>query len=429
MSDGVCLARRGAGPSSRRSSWLTVAIALCAMPAAWAATPSGHWTEAWYSPPVAPASIWSCNQVRAFNDQTVRQIVRLEAGGARVRVRLTNELGLSPLKVSEVHIALSSPNGVTEAGTDHAITFGGRRKVLIARGKALVSDPVDMPVRRFQNLAISIYYSGHVVPSGHLHQVLISPAGDHAAQSDWSRARLEQAPGVASGIEVRSAAARPVLVAFGDSITEGYCATTGTHRDYPEQLARLLAQRASQRHWVVINSGISGNQVLRDGAGPKALSRFGRDALEIPGVRAIVLLEGINDIGNQDGPEGHDSLSASTLIGAYRKLIHRAHAKGLKIYLGTLTPYEGAGYYSPAGEKVREQVNVWIRRGRGFDGVVHFDRALRDPSHPRHFIGADECIGELHPNDAGYHLMAATVLRRLFAPGAPLARVVSADRE
>lgn len=410
----------GAARSWLRTASGLIAALACAVPAARAASPGSHWIEAWYSPPVAPASVWSCNQVRTFDHQTVRQVVRLEAGGHQVRVRLTNELGRSALQVSAVRIALSSPNGVTEAATDHVVTFGGKRSAVIARGQALVSDPIDMTVRRFQNLAVSIYFSGRATPSGHLHQVLISPSGDHAAQVDWPRANPEQAPAVASGIEVESATSRSVLVAFGDSITEGYCATAGTHRDYPEQLARLLARRPADRGWVVINSGISGNQVLRDGAGPKALSRFGRDALDIPGARAIVLLEGINDIGGQDGPHGHHGLPASTLIAAYRDLIHRAHAKGLEIYLGTLTPYEGAGYYSDAGERVRERVNAWIRRSRGFDGVIHFNGALRDPAHPRHFVGADECSDELHPNDAGYRLMAHTAWRQLFAPGAPL---------
>lgn len=409
-----------AGFSPRRASRLIGAAAACVVPAAWAAGPATHWVEAWYSAPVAAAPVWSCNQVRAFKDRTVRQVVRLEAGGSRVRVRLTNELGRSSVTVGAVRIALSSANGVTKPGSGRWLTFGGRRTVSLGPGRALVSDPVALHVRRFQDLAISVYYPGHAAPTGHLHQLLISRPGNHAAARVWPRSRREQAPAIASGVEVASGTARRVLVAFGDSITEGYCSTAGTHRDYPEQLARLLAAR-SRKRWVVINSGISGNQVLRDGAGPSGLSRFARDALDIPGVEAIVLLEGINDIGDQDGPRGHGTLSAHTLIAAYRRLIRQAHAKGLKIYLGTLTPYEGAGYWSPSGAKVRERVNAWIRRGRGFDGVIAFDAALRDPAHPRHFIGADECRGELHPNDAGYRLMARTVFRRLFAPGEPLA--------
>ena len=391
------------------------------------AATSGSWVAAWYSPPFPPTAVWGCNQVRTFSHVTVRQVVRLEAAGDRVRVRITNELGLEPLQVGAVHVALSSQNGVTEQGTDRAVTFGGKPGAIIPRGKALVSDPVNLKVRRFQELAISIYYPSRAAPSGHLASLEISPTGDHAAESIWPAAGRSQSPGAASGVEVETASPEKVLVAFGDSITEGYCATEGTHRDYPEQLSVLLAaQHGSDESWVVINSGISGNRLLHDGAGPKALDRFGRDALDISGVKAILLLEGINDIGWAFDPRGDSGpLSAADIIGAYRELIRRAHAKGLKVFLGTLVPYEGAKYSHPEGERVREEVNAWIRKGQGFDGVVDFDAALRDPSSPLHYLGADQCGDDLHPNDAGYNAMSEAAFQRLFAAGsahAPLAR-------
>jgi lysophospholipase L1-like esterase len=386
-------------------------------PAARAAS-AGRWVAAWYSPPYPPTAVWGCNQVRTFSHETVRQVVRLEAGGERLRVRLTNELGLGPLTFGEVRVALASPNGVTEPGTDRAVTFGGKPGATIARGKALVSDPVDLEVRRFQELAISVYYPSGAAPAGHLARLEISPPGDHAAAAVWPQGGRAQAPGLASGVEVESGASAQVLVAFGDSITEGFCATEGTHRDYPQVLAKLLAaQPGRDRSWVVINSGISGNRLLHDGAGPKALARFGRDALAIPGVKAILLLEGINDIGWAFDPRGDGGpLTAGDIIGAYRSLIRRAHARGLQIFLGTLTPFAGATYARPAGEKVREQVNAWIRAGHGFDGVVDFDAALRDPASPLHFRGADQCGDDLHPNDAGYRVMAQLARKRLFGP-------------
>ena len=406
---------------------LNIAALLCAAaslgfalgaPQARAAT-SGPWVAAWYSPPFPATAVWGCNQVRVFSHQTVRQVVRLEAGGDRLRVRLTNELGLGPLTFGEVRVALSSPNGVTEPGTDRIVTFGGKRGATIARGQALVSDPVDLEVRRFQELAISVYYPGGAAPAGHLQMLEISPPGDHAAEPVWPSAGRSQAPGLASGVDVETGSPRKVLVAFGDSITEGFCSTPGTHRDYPEQLADLLAAHPGRApSWIVINSGISGNRLLRDGAGPKALARFERDVLEIPGVKAILLLEGINDIGWAFDPAGNSPpLSANDIITAYKTLIRRAHAHGLKVYLGTLTPYEGAVYSRPQGEKVREQVNAWIRQGRGFDGVVDFDAALRDPASPLHYRGADQCGDDLHPNDAGYHIMAQLAYQRLFASG------------
>ncbi|MFZ1868538.1 MAG: SGNH/GDSL hydrolase family protein [Steroidobacteraceae bacterium] len=395
-----------------------LAAALCAVTSV-AVAADGHWVAAWYSPPFPPTAVWACNQVRTFSHQTVRQVVQLESAGDRVRVRLTNELGLGPLQFGAVHVALSSPNGVTEPGTDRSVTFGGQPGATIPTGQALVSDPIDLKVRQFQDLAISIYYPSGAAPAGHLSNLEISPAGDHAVESVWPQAARAQAPGLASGVDVDSATASRVLVAFGDSITEGACATDGAHRDYPEQLATLLAaQRGSDRSWVVINSGISGNRLLHDGAGPRALTRFGPDALDITGVSSILLLEGINDIGWAFDPEGNGGpLSASDIIGAYQQLIRRAHARGLKIYLGTLAPYEGATYSRPEGEKVREQVNAWIRKGQGFDGVVDFDATLRDPASPLHYLGADQCGDDLHPNDAGYEAMAEAAFQRLFAPG------------
>lgn len=404
-----------------------------AAPAARPAAAADHWTAAWYSPPLPPTAVWSCNQARTFSHQTVRQVVRLEAAGERVRIRLTNEIGLEPLEFGDVHVALSSPNGVTERGTDHAVTFGGKSGGVIPRGEALVSDPVDFKVRRFQELAISVFYPGETAPGGHITSLEISPSGDHAAESVWPQAAHADSPGLASGVEVETATAQQVLVAFGDSITEGTCATQGTHRDYPEQLSVLLAaQRGSDQSWVIINSGISGNRLLHDGSGPKALARFGRDALEIRGVKAILLLEGINDIGNAFDPEGDGGpLSATDIIAAYQELIRRAHAQGLRIFLGTLTPYEGASYSRPEGERVREEVNAWIRKGQGFDGVVDFDAALRDPASPLEFLGSDQCGDDLHPNDAGYQTMAEAAFQRLFARGsstqAPLARTPAID--
>ncbi|MFZ0498334.1 MAG: SGNH/GDSL hydrolase family protein [Steroidobacteraceae bacterium] len=395
-----------------------LAAALCAVTSV-AVAADGHWVAAWYSPPFPPTAVWACNQVRTFSHQTVRQVVQLESAGDRVRVRLTNELGLGPLQFGAVHVALSSPNGVTEPGTDRSVTFGGQPDATIPTGQALISDPIDLKVRQFQDLAISIYYPSGAAPAGHLSNLEISPAGDHAVESVWPQAARAQAPGLASGVDVDSATASRVLVAFGDSITEGACATDGAHRDYPEQLATLLAaQRGSDRSWVVINSGISGNRLLHDGAGPKALTRFGPDALDITGVSSILLLEGINDIGWAFDPQGNGGpLSATDIIGAYQQLIRRAHARGLKIYLGTLAPYEGATYSRPEGEKVREQVNAWIRKGQGFDGVVDFDATLRNPASPLHYLGADQCGDDLHPNDAGYEAMAEAAFQRLFAPG------------
>jgi lysophospholipase L1-like esterase len=375
-----------------------------------AAIPADHWIEAWYSPPLAPTAVLSFGDVRIFAHQTVRQVVRLEAGGKRIRVRFTNELGLAPVKIGSVHVALSSPNAVTQPETDHVLTFGGSPDAVIPVGQALVSDPVEMTVGPFADLAISIYYPERLAPAGHLLPVHLSAKGDHGADPVWRDSTPARAPALVSGVEVETGPARHVLVAFGDSITEGAGATPGTNMDYPEQLARRLEHNGAGSSWVVINSGISGNRLLHEGSGPSALDRFERDALDIPGVTAIIVLEGINDIGwafDANGDTG--PVSAADLIDAYKQLIARAHARGLKILGGTLLPYEEAGYYHPEGEAVRRAVNDWIRTGGAFDGVIDFEQAVRDPQHPTRYRGADQSGDNLHPNDAGYHAMSEAV--------------------
>ncbi|MDB6082364.1 MAG: hypothetical protein JWN43_245 [Gammaproteobacteria bacterium] len=373
------------------------------------------WVEAWYTPPLPPIAVLAFDDVRAFGHQTVRQVVRLEAGGERLRVRLTNELGLVPVQIGSVHLALSSPNAVTEPDTDHALTFGGRSDAVIPVGQAVLSDPVQMKVDAFVNLGISIYYLDRVAPAGHLSRVLISTKGDHGAESSWTGGILARAPALASGVEVETTRPHRVLVAFGDSITEGAGATPGINMDYPEQLALRLDRTATGKGWVVINSGIGGNRLLHAGTGPRALDRFDRDVLDIPGVSAILLMEGVNDIGVAFDPEGDSGpLSADGLIGAYQQMIERAHARGLRIFGGTITPYEGAAYFHPEGNTVREAVNAWIRTSHAFDGVVDFDQAVRDPQHPARYRSAYQSGDSLHPNDAGYRAMSEAVDLRLF---------------
>ena len=393
-----------------RVAMSAAALILLLCVGASAGTPAGKWVEAWYSPPLAPTAVLTFGDVRIFAHQTVRQVVRLESGGERVRIRLTNELGLAPVKIGSVHVALSSPNAVTDPGTDHVLTFGGKPDAVIPVGQALVSDPVEMTVTAFADLAISIYYPERLAPAGHLLQVHLSPKGDHGADPDWRDSTPARAPALVSGVEVETGPAHHVLVTFGDSITEGAGATPGTNMDYPEQLARRLEHSSAGSSWVVINSGISGNRLLHEGSGPSALDRFERDALDIPGVSAIIVLEGINDIGwafDANGDTG--PVSPADLIGAYKQLIARAHARGLKIFGGTILPYEDAGYYHPEGEAVRAAVNDWIRTSGAFDGVIDFEQAVRDPQHPTRYRGADQSGDNLHPNDAGYRAMSEAV--------------------
>jgi lysophospholipase L1-like esterase len=221
---------------------------------------------------------------------------------------------------------------------------------------------------------------------------------------------INRAPSILSGVDVEAPEPHNVLVAFGDSITEGACSTPGWNRSWPQQLAVRLLKSRPGTNWTIINAGISGNRLLYDGAGQKALDRFDRDVLGIAGLKSVVLLEGINDIGagstvaSDTGPR-----TADDIIGAYKQLIDRTHARGIKIYGGTLTPYAGAAYFSDQGEAVRTAVNAWIKTSGAFDGVIDFDAATRDPEKPSHLIGSYQCGDDLHPNDAGYAAMADAV--------------------
>ncbi len=373
-----------------------------------AATPT--WVAAWYSPPIPPTAVMIYNDVRVFDHQTVRQVVRLEAAGDRVRLRLTNEEGFGVVKFGAIHIAFSSPNGVTDAKTDRVVLFGGKPDGEIKRGEALVSDPIDFKVPAFQQVAVSIYYPGRLAPSGHLALQRLSKPGDHAAEAVMPFVEIARPPSALAGIDVEAPAPRNVMVAFGDSITEGACSTQGWNMSWPQQLSLRLAKARQGKTWTIINAGISGNRLLYDGAGAKAVERFDRDVLSITGLKSIVVLEGINDIGtaftatSDTGPR-----SAEDIIGAYKQLITRAHARGLKIFGGTILPYEDAGYYHPEGEAVRRAVNDWIRTSGAFDGVIDFEQAVRDPQHPTRYRGADQSGDNLHPNDAGYHAMSEAV--------------------
>lgn len=391
---------------------LFAAVAALAVSAAPALAGDPPWIAAWTSPTFPAIPVKIAKDVRAYVDQTVRQVLRVETDGTRLRVKLTNELGTTEIKVGAVHVALSDAKGVVDPATDRALTFSGARDAVLRPGAPLYSDPVEMKVPAFAHMAISIWYPEAATPAAHLANVQISGPGDVGAQAVLPEAREARAPAIASEIDVQGGQARRVLVAVGDSITEGAGSTPGADWGWPEQFAQRLAADPAGRCWSVVNAGISGNRILHDGAGPNLLARFDRDVLETPGVTDVVLLEGINDIGWGDRPD--NLASADEIIAAYRQLILRAHARGLKIYAGTLTPFEGAVYYSDSGEAKRRAVNDWIRHSGAFDGVIEFEPAVSDPAHPTRYLAVAEHGDHLHPSDEGYRRMAGAVSLKPF---------------
>jgi lysophospholipase L1-like esterase len=344
-----------------------------------------------------------------INKQTVRMIVRTSIGGDRVRVNVSNAYGTGPLTIGAAHIALHAKNSAIVPDSDRVLTFSGNASFVIPPGALAVSDPVDLKVPKLGYLVISLYVAGEpttaTVHLTGLHTTYISKPGDFTKAEEIADATTTQSWYWLAGVDVVAPADAAAVVAFGDSITDGATSTPDTDRSWPSRLAERLAANKATSGVAVVNQGISGNQLLADGAGISALARFDRDVLVQPGAKWLIVLEGINDIGISSMMGGAE-VSAAELIAAHKQLIERAHMQGIKAVGATLLPYGGAAYYSEKGEAVRQAVNQWIRTSGDYDAVVDFDAQLRDPQNPSQMNPAYFINDHLHPNDAGYKLMA-----------------------
>lgn len=345
-------------------------------------------------------------------DVTIRQIVRVSAAGSAVRLRLSNEGGTETLAIGAAHVGLAGPDGTILPGTDHVVTFSGLPGTNIPAGAPLLSDPVALPVKALDRLAVSLYAPGRLPTRGvrGLWQYVAGPNGDASGAATLPHARIARAPAILTEVEIAPTQPTNVVVTFGDSITEGAQSTINGFKGWPDRLAERLAALPGKQRWAVANAGISGNRLLTYGAGPNALARFDRDVLAVPGVKVVILLEGINDIGRSFTPMNpSDPVTADTLIAADKQFIERAHEHGLRVIGATLTPYGGAGSSSPRGEAVREALNQWIKTSGAFDGVIDFAPAVADKADPLRFDPRFNDTDKLHPNDAGYKAMADTI--------------------
>ena len=397
---------------------LACALALAAASAATAAP--ARWIGSWAASPAPPMTASAQGAGRrpatpTFSNQTLVQTVRLSAGGGRLRIRFTNEYGAEPLAIGAARVALVGPDGAVLPGSERPLAFSGQPSAVSPAGAPLLSDPVSLRTHPLQKLQIRLYLPGEVhACTCHLtgREFVDVASGDATARPPPPGAERAQYRAFLSAVEVETdAPAAPVVVAFGDSITDGTASGIGKDHRWPDRLAERLEERFNGRAAAVDDAAISGNQVLSGGAiaifGEPALSRFDRDVLSIPGATHVVVLEGVNDLGMSHAQAG-------PVIAGYRQLIARAHAHGLKIIGATILPYEGAGYFSAAGEAERQKLNAWIRTSREFDGVVDFDAAMRDPARPTK-LRADLQSGDwLHPNDAGYRVMGEAVDLSLF---------------
>jgi lysophospholipase L1-like esterase len=401
-----------------RTSRLILALTLGAalLPA------QDHWVATWATAEnlfrgPAPANP-NANAPRGYHDQTIRMVVRTSIPGKRLRVRLTNAFGSAPVKVGTAHVALRAKASAIVEGSDRAVTFDGKPGATIGPGVVLYSDPVDLNVPALADLAVSLYFPDDTgAPTSHataLHATYISKSGDTTGKLDMAEdSTTTQAYYWLAGVDVMAPANAAAVVPFGDSITDGARSTTETNHAWPALLAARLAGNKATAMIGVANMGIGGNRVLRDGAGASALARFDRDVLTQPGAKWVMLLEGINDIGNaQRDPT--QPVSADDLIAAYKQLITRAHDAGLKVIGCTLTPYGGAGYASDDGEQIRSAVNQFIRTSKLFDAFVDFEAATRDSADPKRIRAEFDPGDHLHPNDAGYEAMANAIDLAIF---------------
>lgn len=385
---------------------------------------AGNWVGSWAASQQLPEPQNSL-AVEDLQDATLRQIVHLSVGGPELRVHVSNAFGKAPLHLTAVHVArpAAAGGGAIDPATDKALTFGGAQDVTVPAGAEFISDPVAFPVGPLSDLVVTLHMdAAPASQTGHPG----SRATSYVAHGDLvSAANLPDAKKVehwyqVSGVDVGLPVPGASVVTLGDSITDGHGATTNGNDRWPDVLAKRLQSGPKTRMVGVLNEGIGGNRLLLDGLGPNAVARVDRDVLAPAGVRYLIVLEGVNDLGtltrdHEVGQAEHDAV-VHRILSAYEQIALRAHAHGIKVIGATILPYGGSGYYhpGPANEADRQAINKWIRGSKSFDAVVDFDKVMQDPAHPDQMLPAYDSGDHLHPSAAGYRVMGEAIPLALF---------------
>ena len=393
----------------------------------------GASTNTWIATWAASPQSGSPNPREALinlDNQTVRERVRASIAGSQIQLRFSNEFGSSPLIIGSATVAVPLDASSVKQESIRNVTFEGQKSVTIPAGAPVLSDPVMFPVTSGAEISISIYFPKRLTtPTLHafaFKHAVVSKHGDFTHAEKIEAAATSTASIFVTAVFVPAQPQERLVVAFGDSITDGDGSTIDADNNWPSNLVRRAVKQLEASTFAVVNEGIVGNRLLRDGDifGLSALARFDRDALVLPGVTHIVLLEGLNDIcfpgAKMDGQylaDPAETRGAQDITDAYRQLISRAHARGVKVIGATITPCEGVeipGYYSEAKEATRQAVNKWIRTSGAFDRVIDFDAVVRDPNHPSQLLPKFASKDHLHPNDEGYKAMADSIDLNLF---------------
>jgi lysophospholipase L1-like esterase len=379
-------------------------------------TDTMHWVGTWTATP-APG------EGAAFSNHTLRMMPRVSIGGRVLRVRISNAYGVRPLAIGAAYIGLRSTGPGVVPGSNRRLTFGREPGATIAAGALVVSDPVDLEVAPLADLALSVHLPGDLpasfgITGRYARQTnYVSPPGNFAAEEVMPVGRLTDDWYFVCGVDVLAPGQTGAIVAVGDSLTDANISTHDGHHSWPSQLARRLVARQSGRPMAVMNQGLGGNRILHDIRGESGLRRFDRDVLAQPGVTHTIIMLGTNDLRNRPG-KAEEEVTAPQMIAGLKQFSVRGQARGITVVACTLTPFENEtflpGAWNPRREAVRQAVNEWLRKAEGFDAIVDFDRALRDPGHPTQMLPIYDCGDHLHPSDLGYRAMGDAIDLALF---------------